>query len=51
MQALRENGVCTIPECRLAVLEVDGKISVVKEEEDGSHPAQKHRGRGQLLGG
>ena len=29
MQALRENGCGTIAECRLAVLEVDGSISVV----------------------
>jgi uncharacterized membrane protein YcaP (DUF421 family) len=29
MQALRENGCATIEECRLAVLEVDGTISVV----------------------
>jgi uncharacterized membrane protein YcaP (DUF421 family) len=30
MQALRENGCGTIEECRLAVLEVDGTISVVQ---------------------
>jgi uncharacterized membrane protein YcaP (DUF421 family) len=29
LQALRENGCATIEECRLAVLEVDGTISVV----------------------
>jgi uncharacterized membrane protein YcaP (DUF421 family) len=31
MQALRENGCGTIDECRLAVLEVDGTISVVQK--------------------
>jgi uncharacterized membrane protein YcaP (DUF421 family) len=30
MQALRENGCGTIEDCRLAVLEVDGTISVVQ---------------------
>ena len=29
MQALRENGCGTLAECRLAVLEVDGSISVI----------------------
>jgi uncharacterized membrane protein YcaP (DUF421 family) len=29
LQALRENGVACIEECRLAVLEVDGTVSVV----------------------
>lgn len=29
LQALRENGCATLFECRLAVLEVDGKISVI----------------------
>ncbi len=32
LQALRENGCATIEECRLAVLEVDGTISVVSEK-------------------
>ncbi|MFI5183267.1 MAG: DUF421 domain-containing protein [Vicinamibacteria bacterium] len=32
LQALRENGCATIEECRLAVLEVDGTISVVAEK-------------------
>jgi uncharacterized membrane protein YcaP (DUF421 family) len=31
MQALRENGCGTVEECRLAVLEVDGTISVVQK--------------------
>lgn len=30
MQALRENGCASIEECRLAVLEVDGTISVIE---------------------
>jgi uncharacterized membrane protein YcaP (DUF421 family) len=34
MQALRENGCATVQDCRLAVLEVDGTISVI----------QNHRG-------
>ena len=29
LQALRENGCATLAECRLAVLEVDGRISVI----------------------
>ena len=29
MQALRENGCATLSDCRLAVLEVDGSISVI----------------------
>jgi uncharacterized membrane protein YcaP (DUF421 family) len=29
MQALREHGCCSVQECRLAVLEVDGTISVL----------------------
>ena len=29
LQALRENGCATLKECKLAVLEVDGSISVV----------------------
>jgi uncharacterized membrane protein YcaP (DUF421 family) len=31
LQALRAHGCCTIVDCRLAVLEVDGSISVVAE--------------------
>jgi uncharacterized membrane protein YcaP (DUF421 family) len=33
LQALRENGVASIDECRLAVLEVDGTVSVVARKE------------------
>jgi uncharacterized membrane protein YcaP (DUF421 family) len=33
MQALRENGCATIGDCRLAVLEVDGAISVVPRKD------------------
>ena len=29
LQALRENGCATLADCRLAVLEVDGSISVI----------------------
>ena len=35
MQALRENGCGTVHDCRLAVLEVDGTISVIAEKHDG----------------
>jgi uncharacterized membrane protein YcaP (DUF421 family) len=31
LQALRENGCGTLAECRLAVLEVDGSISVIAD--------------------
>jgi uncharacterized membrane protein YcaP (DUF421 family) len=31
LQSLRSHGCCTIADCRLAVLEVDGSISVVSE--------------------
>jgi uncharacterized membrane protein YcaP (DUF421 family) len=34
MQALRENGCATIEECRLAVLEVDGTISVIPHKDE-----------------
>jgi uncharacterized membrane protein YcaP (DUF421 family) len=37
MQAVREGGCATIEECRLAVLEVDGTISVIPE----THPTPK----------
>jgi len=36
MQALRENGCATLKDCRLAVLEVDGTISVLEERPIGS---------------
>jgi len=32
MQALREHGVATIEDCRLAVLETDGTISVIEKK-------------------
>jgi uncharacterized membrane protein YcaP (DUF421 family) len=38
MQALRENGCATLKDCRLAVLEVDGTISVIEER---PHPASE----------
>jgi len=37
MQTLRAHGCCTIADCRLAVLEVDGSISVIPE----ALPAEK----------
>jgi uncharacterized membrane protein YcaP (DUF421 family) len=33
MQALRENGCATVDECRLAVLEPDGSISVIQHHD------------------
>jgi uncharacterized membrane protein YcaP (DUF421 family) len=36
LQALREHGCSTVEQCRLAVLEVDGTISVVPQAPDGS---------------
>jgi uncharacterized membrane protein YcaP (DUF421 family) len=33
---LRAHGCCTIADCRLAVLEVDGSISVVPEPTPGA---------------
>lgn len=33
LQALRENGCPSVEECRLAVLEVDGTISVIEEKD------------------
>ena len=33
LQALRENGCSTVDDCRLAVLEVDGTISVVPRKD------------------
>lgn len=38
LQALRENGCGTIDECRLAVLEVDGTISVIAKKD---HPPKE----------
>ncbi len=37
LQALRENGCATIADCRLAVLEVDGTISVITGDKGSSH--------------
>jgi uncharacterized membrane protein YcaP (DUF421 family) len=36
LQALREHGCASVKQCRLAVLEVDGTISVILEPADGS---------------
>jgi uncharacterized membrane protein YcaP (DUF421 family) len=40
LQALRENGCATLADCRLAVLEVDGTISVIPVS---AGPACEHR--------
>ncbi len=40
LQALRENGCATLSDCRLAVLEVDGSISVIPVS---AGPACEHR--------
>jgi uncharacterized membrane protein YcaP (DUF421 family) len=37
LQALRENGCATVHQCRLAVLEVDGSISVVPNGNGGTN--------------
>ncbi len=38
LQALRENGCATVDECRLAVLEVDGTISVIARKDQSPIP-------------
>jgi uncharacterized membrane protein YcaP (DUF421 family) len=43
MQALREHGVATIEDVRLAVLEVDGTISVLKNEDVTGDTQRPHR--------
>jgi uncharacterized membrane protein YcaP (DUF421 family) len=44
-QALREHGVATIKDVALAVLEIDGTISVLKKEDVPTMPRQRHRVR------
>jgi uncharacterized membrane protein YcaP (DUF421 family) len=44
-QALREHGVSTVEEVSVAVLEVDGSISVLKKEEMPSQEQPHHRFR------
>lgn len=43
MQALREHGVATVEDVRLAVLEVDGTISVLKNEDVTGNTQRPHR--------
>lgn len=43
MQALREHGVATIEDVRLAVLEIDGTISVLKNEDVTGDTHRPHR--------
>jgi uncharacterized membrane protein YcaP (DUF421 family) len=43
MQALREHGVATVEDVRLAVLEVDGTISVLKNEDVTGDTHRPHR--------
>ncbi len=43
MQALREHGVATLEEVRLAVLEVDGSISVLKNDDVSGDVHRPHR--------
>lgn len=42
LRALREHGVCSIQEVSLAVLEVDGSISVLKYDDVPSHSVAAH---------
>lgn len=41
LQALRESGCATVEECRLAVLETDGSISVIQEKDVAARPADR----------
>ena len=41
MQALRENGCPSLSCCRLAVLEVDGTISVLSQSAERAHPTSE----------
>jgi len=42
LRALREHGVCSVQEVSLAVLEVDGSISVLKYDDVPSHSVAAH---------
>jgi len=44
-QALREHGIAHVEEVALAVLEIDGGISVLKNEEMPAEPRPHHRMR------
>jgi len=46
LRALREHGVNTVEEVRSAILEVDGSVSVIKEDEAPTIPRPHHRIRG-----
>jgi uncharacterized membrane protein YcaP (DUF421 family) len=46
LRALREHGVDTVEEVRSAILEVDGSVSVLKEDEAPSIQRPHHRIRG-----
>jgi uncharacterized membrane protein YcaP (DUF421 family) len=46
LRSLREHGVDTVEEVRAAILEVDGSVSVVKEDEAPSVPRPHHHIRG-----
>jgi uncharacterized membrane protein YcaP (DUF421 family) len=43
MQAMREHGVASLEDVHLAVLEVDGKISVLKNEDVSGDTSKPHR--------
>ncbi len=43
LQALREHGVATVEDVRLAVLEVDGTVSVIKNEDVTGDTGKPHR--------
>ena len=46
LRALREHGVSTVEEVRTAILEVDGTVSVLREDEAPSNHRPHHRIRG-----
>jgi uncharacterized membrane protein YcaP (DUF421 family) len=46
LRALREHGVGTVEEVRSAIIEVDGTVSVIKEDEVPTNEAPHHRIRG-----
>ncbi len=46
LRSLREHGVETVEEVHAAVLEIDGSVSVIKEDEAPTTPRPHHRIRG-----
>jgi len=46
LRSLREHGVDTVEEVRSAILEVDGSVSVIKEDEAPTTPRPHHHIRG-----